>query len=41
MEKKVKRTPTAGSAFFYTSSDDVIALFPDYNKRLRDIGIES
>lgn len=40
-EKKHTALGGHGTAFFNTSADDIIALFPDFNKRLQDIGIES
>ena len=40
-QQEKKFTPIAGTAFFNTSIDNIIALFPDFNKRLHDIGIES
>lgn len=41
VEQKKKPAALAGTAFFNTSADDIIVLFPDFNKRLQDIGIES
>ena len=40
-QQKKKSTPMPGANIFRISIDDAIALFPDFNKRLHDIGIES
>ena len=40
VEQKYKK-PTSNTATINTSTKEVIALFPDFNKRLHDIGIES
>ena len=39
VEQKYKK-PTSSTAIINTSINDVIDLFPDFNKRLHDIGIE-
>ena len=39
VEQKYKK-PTSCTAIINTSINDVIDLFPDFNKRLHDIGIE-
>ena len=40
-QKKKNVNPIASAPFFNSCTDDIISLFPDFNKRLRDIGIES
>ena len=40
-QKEKKINPMASTTFLDTSIDDVISLFPDFNKRLHDFGKES